>query len=80
MDWLTDMTERIAAATGLGVADLALGDENRELLLDLAGRAAHASGARTNAPLLCHVLGRAVALGASLEQCAQVVRTATGDA
>jgi hypothetical protein len=79
MDWLTDMTGRIAAATGIAADRLALDDAAAELLLDLAGRAAHASGARTNAPLLCHVLGRAVAHGASLDECARVVRAATGE-
>ena len=44
-----------------------------ETLLDLAGVAAHTSGDRTNAPLLCHVLGRAVAGGADLDECARVV-------
>jgi len=32
-------------------------DETR-VLLDLAAHAAHESGARTNAPLLCYLVGR----------------------
>jgi hypothetical protein len=80
MDWLTDMTERLAAATGVPPTRLAIDDATAERLLDLAGLAAHASGARTNAPLLCHVLGRAVALGASFDECVHVVRAATNEA
>jgi hypothetical protein len=45
-----------------------------ETLLDLAGFAARESGARTNAPLLCFVLGRAVAQGADLETLDRAVR------
>jgi hypothetical protein len=79
MDWLSDVTGQIAAATGIDPAILTLDDATAELLLDLAGLAAHASGARTNAPLLCHVLGRAVASGAPLDMCARVIRAHTGD-
>ncbi len=44
-------------------------------LLDLARVAAHASGDRTNAPLLCYLLGRATAAGsADLDTLAAVVR------
>lgn len=52
------MNEWIAArARALGVDDLQ--PEEIATLLDLAGHAAHESGARTNAPLLCYLLGRA---------------------
>lgn len=74
MDWITDMTMRIASATELDVADLLVDEVAKVTLLDLAGVAAHTSGDRTNAPLLCHVIGRAVARGATLEECARVVR------
>jgi hypothetical protein len=79
MDWLTDMTLEIARATGIDPADLLLDEIAAETLLDLAGTAAHSTGERTNAPLLCHVLGRAVARGASLDECARVVRAAAGE-
>ena len=52
------MNEWIAArARALGVDDLQ--PEEIAALLDLAGHAAHESGARTNAPLLCYLVGRA---------------------
>ena len=73
MDWITEMTLHLAGVTGLDAASLLVDAGSAETLLDLAGTAAHASGERTNAPLLCHVLGRAVALGASLETCARAV-------
>jgi hypothetical protein len=51
-DWLAER------ARALGVDD-DLTDEEVSLLLNLAGDAAHESGARTNAPLLCYLVGRA---------------------
>ena len=74
MDWITDVTMRLASATELDVADLLLDEVAKETLLDLAGVAAHTSGDRTNAPLLCHVIGRAIARGATLDDCVRVVR------
>jgi hypothetical protein len=79
MDWLTEVTLELARATGIEPADLLLDEIASETLLDLAGTAAHSTGERTNAPLLCHVLGRAVARGASLDECARVVRAAAGE-
>jgi hypothetical protein len=73
MDWITEMTLRLASATNLDAADLLLDAEAKETLLDLAGVAAHSSGDRTNAPLLCHVLGRAIARGATFDECARAV-------
>lgn len=73
MTWISDLTARIADATGIDAGALALDPADSETLLHLAGVAAHESGERTNAPLLCHVLGRAVALGAPLDQLARVV-------
>jgi hypothetical protein len=78
MTWISDMTTRITDATGLDAGMLAIDAHAAEELLRLAGVAAHSSGDRTNAPLLCHVLGRAVALGAPLEVLARVVDDAGG--
>lgn len=78
MTWLDDLTSRIAAAHGLDAASIGLVDGDAETLLDLAGIAAHTTGERTNAPLLCHVLGRARALGVPLEDLARTVRGAVG--
>ena len=67
------MTARIGDATGIDPAGLAIDPADADTLLRLAGVAAHESGERTNAPLLCHVLGRAVALGVPLPDLARVV-------
>jgi len=74
VDWISAATEHIARETGIDPASLRLDEHDAQTLLDLAGVAAHSSGARTNAPLLCHVLGRAVAQGASLGDLARAVR------
>jgi len=76
MTWISELTVRIADASGIDAAALALEPADSETLLRLAGIAAHESGDRTNAPLLCHVLGRAVALGAPLDELARVVEGA----
>lgn len=69
------MNEWIAAqARALGVDDLT--PDEVSLLLHLAGHAAHDSGARTNAPLLCYLLGRAQASeGRSLDELAKIVQS-----
>jgi hypothetical protein len=48
--WLRD------AAAAIGAGDIT--GEDAETLLDLARIAAHESGERTNAPLLCYLVGR----------------------
>ncbi len=78
MDWITEATVHVAAACGIDPAELLLDARDAETLLDLAGVAAHASGARTNAPLLCHVLGRAIAAGASMDDLASAVHEFAG--
>jgi hypothetical protein len=79
VDWITEMTLQLASATKLDPADLMVDAIGKETLLDLAGVAAHASGDRTNAPLLCNVIGRAMARGATLDECARVVREFAGE-
>jgi hypothetical protein len=74
MDWLEGVTRHVAQRAQLDAASLLLSDDDAQTLLDLAGHAAHATGERTNAPLLCHVLGRAVASGADLDDLAVAVR------
>jgi hypothetical protein len=78
MSWISDMTTRIAQSTRIDERALAIDADGAEELLRLAGVAAHTSGDRTNAPLLCHVLGRAVALGTPLAALARVVDDAAG--
>jgi Domain of unknown function (DUF6457) len=57
-------------ADALGVPGLS--DADATTLLDLARMAAHESGDRTNAPLLCYLLGRA---GGELDALAETVRS-----
>jgi len=77
--WITDMTIRLAAATGIDAGELLVDEIAAETLLELAGVAAHSSGERTNAPLLCHVIGRAVARGATIDECARAVHDFAGE-
>jgi hypothetical protein len=58
-DWLADARDRLAEASGVPADELELDADTQDVLLDLARVAAHESGARTNAPLLCYLVGRA---------------------
>jgi len=58
-EWLADASDKLAAVAGVPAEELELDAETEEALLDVAAIAAHASGARTNAPLLCYLVGRA---------------------
>ena len=73
--WLTKARDALAAETGTD-ARLELSDADTRTLLDLARIAAHTSGDRTNAPLLCYLVGRAQGeLG--LDELAEAVRGVT---
>ena len=74
-EWLDTRADALAEGTGIDRAALELSPEEIETLLDLAAHAAHESGARTNAPLLCYLLGRARAGAASLDELDQIVRS-----
>jgi hypothetical protein len=63
----------VAAAAGVSPGELELDGEAVQTLLDVARIAAHESGERTNAPLLCYLLGRAEGM-ASLDELAAAVR------
>jgi hypothetical protein len=71
--WLTDARDAVATAAGVPSSELELSEEDAATLLDLARIAAHDSGERTNAPLLCYLVGRAQG-GAALEDLAAAVR------
>jgi hypothetical protein len=58
-EWLTEARDRLATASGLPTSELDLDDPDVTRLLDLARIAAHESGERKNAPLLCYLVGRA---------------------
>jgi hypothetical protein len=67
-EWLT------ARARALGVDELA--QEEISTLLNLAGDAAHESGSRTNAPLLCYLVGLAAGRGTgSLPELVEIVKS-----
>jgi hypothetical protein len=58
-DWLTAARDRIAEATGEAPDGLELSQAEIDELLELARIAAHESGERINAPLLCYLVGLA---------------------
>ena len=72
--WLSDAREALARTAGVEPSELELDAESTSTLLDLARIAAHESGARTNAPLLCYLVGLARSSGASLDDLADAVR------
>ena len=77
-EWLTRARDALAVAAGMSAGDLDLQDAEVHALLDLARIAAHESGERTNAPLLCYLVGRAHgAGGAELPDLADAVRAST---
>jgi hypothetical protein len=58
-DWLKEARDRLAAGSGEDPAELDLSQPEIDELLELARIAAHESGERTNAPLLCYLIGLA---------------------
>jgi len=72
--WLSNARDALAQAAGVPPEELELDDESVRTLLDLARIAAHESE-RTNAPLLCFLLGRAEGGAADLETLAEAVRS-----
>jgi hypothetical protein len=57
--WLTGARDAVAAEAGIDPNELELSEADAATLLDLARIAAHVSGDRTNAPLLCYLVGLA---------------------
>jgi hypothetical protein len=74
-EWLSQRADALARATGLERSAFELSAQDAERLLELAGFAAHESDLRTNAPLLCYLLGLARRTGAPLEQLDEAVRS-----
>jgi hypothetical protein len=75
-DWLTRARDALASEAGVDPATLRLSDEESSTLLDLARIAAHESGERINAPLLCYLVGRAQG-SLALADLAEAVRRST---
>jgi hypothetical protein len=71
--WLQSARDAIARESGVPAAELQLSAADVRTLLDLARVAAHESGERTNAPLLCYLLGLAVGGGAELGALAEAL-------
>ena len=59
--WLQTARNAIASTAGVPAAELEVAPDDVRTLLDLARVAAHDSGDRTNAPLLCYLIGLAAA-------------------
>jgi hypothetical protein len=74
--WLTKARDALAAQARLVPHELELSDADVDTLLDLGRLAAHDSGERTNAPLLCYLVGRAQR-DADLDSLADAVRRST---
>ena len=55
--WLEEARARLAGAVGEEATDYDLSRAQMDELLELARIAAHESGERTNAPLLCYLVG-----------------------
>jgi hypothetical protein len=71
--WLQSARDKIDPGLQLSPSDV-------RTVLDLARVAAHDSGERTNAPLLCYLLGVAVGRGARLEELSEaLVRRSPAD-
>ena len=58
-EWLIEAVEKLAAETGDDTPDYMLTQDDIDDLLELARVAAHESGERINAPLICYLVGLA---------------------
>ncbi len=72
--WLAKAADALHEEANVPREALELSDDEVATLLDMARIAAHESGERTNAPLLCYLLGLSAAGAKSLEQLADAVR------
>ena len=74
-EWLSERADALAAATGVERTAFDLSDEDAERLLELAGYAAHSTDLRTNAPILCYLVGVARGGGAPVEELDRIARS-----
>jgi Domain of unknown function (DUF6457) len=58
-EWMSQVRDALAEAANIPASDLELASADVATLLDLAAVAAHESDKRTNAPLLCYLVGKA---------------------
>lgn len=80
MSWLDRTIATIAERTGVDVTSVSPDPGARRALLEVARVASHTSGDRTNAPLLCYVLGAMTARGVALDDAIAIVNEVTGEA
>jgi hypothetical protein len=73
-EWLTRARDTLAETADIPASDLEITDAAATTLLKLAALAAHESGERTNAPLLCYLIGRADQ-GGELEKLSNAIET-----
>jgi hypothetical protein len=71
-EWLTKARDALAEAAGMPASELNLTHDEIVALLDLAALAAHESGDRRNAPLLCYLVGR-VDRGSDLQRLSDAI-------
>lgn len=74
-EWLARQADALASGAEVPRELLELTPAEAEALLEAAGHAAHESGARTNAPLLCYLLGLARGGGKRLDELVEIVRS-----
>ena len=77
-EWLGQARDRLAAAVGEDASAYDLSQGDVDDLLELARVAAHESGERTNAPLLCYLVG--LARGRTGSELADLVDACVGRA
>ena len=75
-EWLEAARDRIAAEAGEDAAAYGLAQDEIDELLELARLAAHESGERVNAPLVCYLVG--VARGRRATDLSELVDAAVG--
>jgi hypothetical protein len=76
-EWLTRARDAVADAGGVPREELELTSADMRALLEVARIAAHDSGNRVNAPLLCYLIGRAQGRGADLDALVAAVPEST---
>jgi Domain of unknown function (DUF6457) len=74
-EWLAQRADTLSERAGVPRGRLELSADEIEALLDVAAHAAHDSGARTNAPLLCYLLGVSSTGDKELDELVEIVRS-----
>ena len=74
-EWLSERADALAQASGVDRGAFELSDDDAARLLELAGYAAHTTDRRTNAPLLCYLVGVARGGGNPLDELDRIARS-----